>query len=220
MAVELEFLKTTPYFATLNTAELSSVGKLFFEKDVGRGEILIFEGDPAQVLYFVVSGVTKVFKTSADGREQILQLIRPGESFNDVPVFSGETSLTSVEALGPVVLYGLNKNDLEVILRDYSQVALNLIGILSQKVQHLLSLVEDLSFRHVTARVAKIILEYASDGVGQNRHLTQQEMAAMAGTAREVVGRALKSLEGEGIIRLEHHRIVITNKEALRVMIG
>jgi CRP/FNR family transcriptional regulator len=63
-------------------------------------------------------------------------------------------------------------------------------------------------------------LENAGDGTGAGVRLTQQEMAAMAGTAREVVGRSLKALEDNGAIRLDRHRIVIRNKEALKNMVG
>ena len=217
--VQVEFIKSIPYFSGLSQAELDSIRKVIFEKKADRGEILLFEDEPAETLYFVVAGVVKVFKTSADGKEQILHIIRPGESFNDVPVFSGGVNLTSAEAMGPVVLNVMKKSDLEVILLEHPQVALNAIKILSQRVQHLVSLVEDLSFRHVTGRVARILLEYAGDGASPGR-LTQQEMAAMAGTAREIVGRSLKALEDGGTIRMDHHRIVITNVKALREAAG
>jgi len=220
MAVQLEFIKSIPYFSGLGQAELDSIRKYIFEKKAQRGDILLFEGEPAETLYFVVAGVVKVFKTSADGKEQILQIIRPGESFNDVPVFSGGENLASAEAMGAVVLNIVKKSDLEAILREHPQVALNVIQVLSGRVQHLVSLVEDLSFRRVTGRVAKILLEYAGDGTGEKPRLTQQEMAAMIGTAREMVGRSLKTLEEEGTIRLERHRIIITNQEALREMAG
>jgi len=219
MAVQVEFLKSIPYFSGLNLAELDSIRKLIFEKTVGRGEIILFEGESAEALYFVISGVVKVFKTSADGKEQILYLIRPDESFNDVPVFEG-SNLASAEAMGPVVLYGIRKSDLEGIFRNHPQVALNMLKVLSQRVQHLVSLVEDLSFRNVTSRVAKILLDYAGDGTGRRPRLTQQEMAAMAGTVREMVGRSLKVLEEDGSIRLERHRIIITDREALSEMAG
>jgi len=219
MAVQVEFLKSIPYFSGLNLAELDSIRKLIFEKTVGRGEIILFEGESAEALYFVISGVVKVFKTSADGKEQILYLIRPDESFNDVPVFEGP-NLASAEAMGPVILYGIRKSDLEGIFRNHPQVALNMLKVLSQRVQHLVSLVEDLSFRNVTSRVAKILLDYAGDGTGRRPRLTQQEMAAMAGTVREMVGRSLKVLEEDGSIRLERHRIIITDREALSEMAG
>lgn len=220
MAVQIEFLKSLAYFSGLNSTELESISKLIFEKAAAKGGIIVFEGEPAEALYFVVSGAVKVFKTSADGKEQILYLRRPGESFNDVSIFYNGSNLASAEAMGPVILYGIDKNDLEAILRDYPQVALNVIRVLSQMVGHLVSLVEDLSFRHVTSRVAKILLEYAEDKNGQKQRLTQQEMAAMAGTAREMVGRSLKALEEEGTVRLERNRIVITDKKALKEMAG
>jgi CRP-like cAMP-binding protein len=217
---EAEFIKSISYFSGLGQAEIDSIRKYFFEKKADRGEIILFEGDPANTLYFVVAGVVKVFKTSVDGKEQILQIIRPGESFNDVPVFSDGVNLASAEALGAVVLNMIRKSDLEVILREHSQVALNVIRVLSQRVQHLVSLVEDLSFRNVTGRVAKILLEYAGDGTGKNPRLTQQDMAAMIGTAREMVGRSLKTLEEGGIIRMERHRIIIINQATLREIAG
>ena len=220
MAVQTEFLATVPYFAGLDSAELDSVKKVIFEKMAVRGEVILFEGEPATELYFVTSSVVKVFKTSADGKEQILQLIRPGESFNDVPVFSGGMNLASAAAMGSVVLYGLSKSDLEVILHSIPKVARNLIQVLSQRVQQMLLLVEDLSFRNVIGRVAKLLLEYAADGSGERPRLTQQEMAAIAGTAREMVGRSLKVLEEEGAIRLYNHRIVVTDNQALQRRMG
>jgi len=220
MAVQVELLKSIPYFSGLSDSDIDSVRRYIFEKKAERGEILGIEDEPADVLYFVVAGAVKVFKTSADGKEQIFSIIRPGESFNDVAVLSGGVSLVSAEAMGAVTLNAIKKNDLEVVLREHPQVSLNVIQVLSRRVQELVSLVEDFSFRHVTGRVAKMLLEYAGDGVGERPRLTQQEMAAMIGTAREMVGRSLKNLEAEGTIRMERNRIIITDQKGLREMAG
>ena len=220
MGIQLDLIKSIPYFTGLDKAELESIKKHIFEKKAARGEILVFEGEPADTLFFVVEGVVKVFKTSADGKEQILQIIRPGDSFNDVPVFSGDTALANAEAMSNVILYTVNKADLAGIIQEYPQVSLNVIRILTDRVQRLVSLVEDLSFRHVTGRVAKVLLEYAGNGADEKPRLTQQEMAAMIGTAREMVGRSLKTLEEEGTIRMEHNRVIITDQEMLREVAG
>ncbi len=220
MAVQEEFIKSIAYFSHLGPDELTSVQRFVFEKTVERGGITLFEGEPAEVLYFVISGVVKIYKTSTDGKEQILHLIRPGESFNDVPVFNGGANLATAEAMGPVVLYGIKKTDLATILKDCPQVSLNILRVLSEKMTRLVMLVEDLSFRHVTGRVARILLEYTGDGGAQRPRLTQQEMAAMAGTVREVIGRALKSLEKDGSVRIERHRIIITDKQSLQETAG
>jgi len=220
MPIRTELLHTIPYFSGLEETGINSISRHVYEKKAGRGELLLSEGGKADVLYFVVEGAVKVFKTSADGKEQILRIIRPGDSFNDVAVLNGGVSLVSAGAMGPVVLYALKKSDLEGIMREHPQVAFNVIRVLSRRVAELIELVEDLSFRHVTGRVAKMLLEYAGEKTGDRPRLTQQEMAAMIGTAREMVGRSLKSLEGDGAIRIERGRIIITNLKALRETAG
>ena len=216
MAVPIEFLRSIPYFAGLGANVLDAARQVAFEKRAERGEMVVFEDELPRALFFVASGAVKVFKTSPDGKEQILSIARPGDSFNDVPVFDGGASPAAAQAMGPVVLYGIGMDQVGDILRRYPELTKNVVRVLAQRVRQLLALVEDLSFRHVIGRVAKILLEYG-DGRGSPRpRLTQQDIAAMAGTAREVVGRSLKSLEEDGMIRLERHRVVITREEALR----
>lgn len=216
MSVEMASLQSNAYFSGLGSEELDPIRGQVFEKTVARGEIITFEGEPARAVYFVIAGVVKVFKTSADGKEQIIYLARPGDSFDDVPVFSGGLSLASAEAMTQALLYGIKKDDLEASLRKYPELAENVIQVLSRRIEQIISLVEDLSFRRVTGRVARILLENTGDMNGQKHRLTQQDMAAMAGTAREMIGRSLKLLEEEGKVRLERNRVVITDKEALR----
>ncbi len=216
MTIQLDLLKSSPYFSGLSTTELDSVKNFAFEKTAERGEVLSLEGEPAETLFFVLSGAVKVFKTSAEGKEQILSIVRPGDSFNDVPIFDDGPNPTSAQAMGPVTLYGIRKTDLKVILEEHPHISLNIIRVLAAQVRQLLSLVEDLSFRHVISRVARILLEHAGGKTDPKPRLTQQEMAAMAGTAREVVSRSLKALEEEGTLRIDRHRIVITDEKALR----
>src|SRR4030066_1166806 len=219
MTVDLEFIKNIPYFSGLNADELQSVKKVMIKKTAERGEIIIMDGTPARKLFFLVSGAVKIFKTSVDGKEQIFRILRQGDSFNEVPVFDNGLTPVSAEAMTVVVLYEIDRDSLDVILRRFPYVARNVIRILAERIRSLVSLVEDLSFRNVVGRGAKILYETASDHKATEQRLTQQEMAAMAGTAREVVGRSLKSLEENGAIRLDRHRIVISNKEALRNMV-
>jgi CRP-like cAMP-binding protein len=220
MAVQLDLIKDNPYFAGLQTEELDFIKKLVTEKSYDRGEMIVLDGEPAQALYFVISGAVKIFKTSVDGKEQILDIIRPGQSFNDVSIFDHGLTPVSAQAMSPLLLYEIDKNSVDTIIRRYQRVASNVIKVLAARVRNLVALVEDLSFRTVLGRVAKILLDNAADGKSPGPRLTQQEMAAMAGTAREVVGRSLKTLEEDGTIKLDRHRIVIKNREALRRMSG
>jgi len=141
--------------------------------------------------------------------------VLPGDSFNDVAIFDGGPSPANAETMTPAVLCGITREDFEGIMHRHQKVALNATQVLARRVRHFLQSVEALSFRRVVSRIAKLLLEYAGDGTGPRPRLTQQEMAAVAGTAREVVGRSLKTLQEEGAIRMERHRIVIVDREAL-----
>ncbi len=218
MSIQLDFLKKLPYFSGIGTDDINSIGKAVVEKTLERGAVVLLEGETAASLYFVVSGVVKTFKTSAEGKEQILSIVRPGDSFNDIPAFDGKAAPISAQTMGPVVLYEIARTDLLSLIEKYPAVAKNAVSVLAGKLRELVSLVEDLSFRQVIGRVARILLENAGDGAGHR--LTQQDMAAIAGTAREVVGRSLKTLEEQGAIRLERHRIVISNRRYLEDMAG
>ena len=216
MTISIDFLKTIPYFSNLEAHVFEVVRRAIFEKKVARGETILFEGEPAQALFFVASGAVKIFTTSPEGKEQILNIVRPGESFNDISVFDDGPNPAGAQAMGTVELYGIGKQEIDNIIKQYPQMALNVMKIMAKRMRQLVSLVEDLSFRRVLSRVAKILLEYGVEKTELRTRLTQQEIAAMAGTAREVVGRSLKSLEEGGMIRMESHRVVITNRKALQ----
>jgi len=226
MAVELEILGQIPYFSGLSQDELETVRQYVYEKSYERNELIVLEDAPAEALYFVVSGAVKAIKTSVEGKEQILRVLRPGDSLNDVPIFDGGPNPAGAVAMSPATLYGIARKDVDTILHEHPSVQINVIRVLAAVVRHYLSLVEDLSFRHVTGRVARLLLQYA-DGhrktdqqPGPGPRLTQQDMAAMVGTAREVVGRSLKELEEEGAIKMDRHRIVIVNRALLEDMSG
>ena len=214
-----EFVCNIPYFDGLNEDEHQSIKTLAIERHYERGDIIIYEGDKATALYVVCSGAVKIFKTSIEGKEQILSIIRPGDTFNDVGVFDEGVNPASAQAMGEAVVFELGQNELNALLQDYPVIAHNTIKVLAEQVRELVTLVEDLSFRHVIGRVAKILLEYAGTDTKDGPRLTQQEMAAMAGSAREVVGRSLKTLEEDGLIQLNRHKVTITDIQALKDMV-
>ena len=216
MAIDLELLSRVHYFSGLSPDKLESIKKFIcLEKAAEKGEIFLIEGDWSDFLYFLISGVVKVYKASADGKEQILHIATQGESLNDVSTFDGGPNSASMLAMTPVLLYGIRKSDLETLFRDHFKVALNTIKALANRVRRDSTLVKDLSFTKVTGRLAKMLLKHAEAETDAWPRLTQQDMADMVGTAREVVNRSLRTLEENGAIKLERHGIVITNKKAL-----
>jgi CRP-like cAMP-binding protein len=182
--------------------------------------MILLEGDMGGGLHYVRSGLVKVYKTSPAGKDQVLRLIAAGNTFNDVPALDGGPNPASAAALEPSTIYVISRSELRKLILTRPEAAEAVVKTLANALRHLVSLVEDLSLRHVTARVAKILLDQeASAREGQYVYrLTQQEMAALAGTAREVVGRALKELEAAGAIEMRQGRAVVVNPERLRML--
>ena len=215
MTIDTEIFKNINYFNGLNQDELDSMMRYLTPRTVQKSEIFLLEGDWCDSLYFVFSGVVKVYKISADGEQQILNIATTGESLNDVSTFDQSPNAANMVAMTPTLLYGIKKSDLSTILIKYPQVALNALKVLAGRVRRDSLLVETLSFNQVLGRLAQMLLKY----YGENRlvgvKLTQQDMADMIGTSREMVNKSLKIMENSGAIKLNRTGIIIPNKKSL-----
>jgi CRP-like cAMP-binding protein len=220
VSIHTETLRRIPWFATLRAEDLAQVAALTVERHYERGELILLEGEMGGALQYVQTGLVKVFKTSPGGKEQVLRLIAAGHTFNDVPALDGGPNPASAAALEPGVVYSIHRAELRQLIATRPEVAEAVVQTLADALRHLVALVEDLSLRHVTARVAKILLEQEmmAQEARQQHHLTQQEMAALAGTAREVVGRALKEWETAGVIEMQQGCAVVINRERFSLL--
>jgi CRP-like cAMP-binding protein len=221
MAITLKVLAKMHYFKGLPLDELRKVKKhIVFEKKIEKGKTLLFEGDQSEYMYFMVSGAIKVYKKSANGKEQILNIATGGESLNDVSAFDGGGSAANMLAMTPVRLYAVKITDMEKLFYSNSKIARNVAGVLASRVRRDSSLVEVLSFGQVISRLSGFILkQVAATGVYQLPHFTQQDLAAMVGTSRVVINRSLRAMEEKGAIRLERRRIIITDELALKNLV-
>lgn len=213
-------LRKLPYFQALDRNEMEEIAQKVSELSFARGEVLFLEGEQCQGLYVVQSGQVRIFKSSPEGREQVLFIARRGESFNDVPVFDGGPNPASASALEESVVYLVPREAVLSVLTGCPS-ARAILELFAGRIRHLTLMVEDLSFRSVVERMAKLLLELAvvEGGNSPVKRLTQEEMAAMVGSVRDVIGRALKHLEKAGAIRIEGQRILVVAPEKLREMV-
>lgn len=206
-------LERFPPFAGLDGRALARAAALARRRHFERGEFLLLEGEPCRAIYFIARGRVRVSKVSAEGREQVLALLGPGDGLNLVPLFDGGPNPASAQALTDVEVYAFSCPDFRQLVEEFPQVARNILADFAAKLRLLVGLVEDLSFRTVGARLARFLLSRETAIPG--RRWTQEEIAAHLGTVREVVGRVLRAWREEGLIRQERGRIVILDRAAL-----
>lgn len=216
---DLPFLGATPYFRSLSPEELAGLCRRCHLRELEAGELILLEGAPAEALYVVRGGSVRVFKTAKTGaREQVLIVLGPGETFNDVPVFDGGPNPASAQATVPGTrVYAVPRTLVAHLIATNPRFAGDVIRVLAGRLRHLTGLVGDLSLRDALQRLAKLLLEESAPTgeVG----LTQQEMATRVGVVREVVSRALRELETRGIIARRHNRIVRVDTALLRLFL-
>jgi CRP-like cAMP-binding protein len=225
-SVRLKRLRQEPLFEVLPVDELEWLARVSRTQCLTPGEVLLLEGDECRAMYIVDRGMVRLSKSSSSsafgfGREQTIRLMGPGESFNEVPVFDDGVNPVTVEAMEDTRVIVIPKKEVQDLVARSSEFSSVIIRIMTQRLRHMLAMIEDVSMRDVTGRVAKILLQvqHPTVGVGagitNERRLTQREIAEMAGTAREVVARALKKMEKTGAIVVQRGQVTILDLELL-----
>jgi CRP/FNR family cyclic AMP-dependent transcriptional regulator len=220
MAIQIELLQSMGYFSGIDAEQLKAIQHLFREVYYDKGHHILSEGNVTDSLYFIVSGLVKVYKSSAKGREQVLHIAPPGDSLNDVSLFDGGPNAAGMVALSPVVLYTIKKKDIMQILQDNPRIMMNVIRALAGRIRRDSNLLEDLSSSQVLVRLAKLFSgRFGGEELTAGLNLTQKDMASLVGSSREMVNRSLKVIEELGGIRLSRRRVFIVDKDVLHKII-
>jgi len=184
------------------------------------GQVIYLEGEPAEYVYILERGWVKATRMTHEGREQGLLFLRPVEIFGDIAVFSGKSYPGTVTALEDVEAWLIPSQVLLTLVKQYPNLALAIIHRLSERVLHYIGLVEDLSLRNIEARLASTLLRNAELRneqliVSRQEWTTFDEMAVRLGTVRDVLSRAMKTLEAEGYLKVEKQTILILDPKGL-----
>ena len=210
-------IRSVPYFEGLDEAELAVVQSRLVERHYETGRTVFFEEDECAGLHLVVAGQARIYRVAFEGREQVLAVLGPGNSCNEVPAVDGGPNPASCVTLEPTTFWVLSRTALDGLRSEIPGLNEAIIESLATRCRELVQRVYNLSFLSVTARVAQFLVEQTE--VQQSlsrRRWTQEEIAAEVGTVREMVGRALRHLAEDDLVRLERHRIHIVDREGLR----
>lgn len=221
-AVRVETLRQIPLFAALDPEELERVRAATVVRQYRRGDIIAAQGERNAPLRIVRTGVVKLFATSSEGREQVLRVVPAGQTFGMVAALDGKPAAAGAAAVEPSTVYAIRGAEVRRLVEERPGVAQAAVGMLAGAVREMVGLAEDLSLHHVTQRVARLLLDQEVCTCERCRahRLTQQEMAAVVGTAREVVGRALRDLQVAGIVSTQRGSVVVLDRERLRQIAG
>lgn len=213
-------LEALPYLACVPRVELERLAARCAWWSVTRGGTVFREGDPSRGLFVITEGRVKLSRLSPAGREQVLHVEGAGASLAEVPVFDGGGYVGTAVALTDARVLFVERQALLALCRRRPDVALGVIAVLARRLRRFAALIEDLSLRDVTGRLAGFLLAEASrTGVGGDFEIgTQDEMAARLGTVRELVSRSLTRLVRNGLIARAGRRVRLLDTPRLRAL--
>ena len=206
--------------AGLDATGQEALAAVMFLRAYDPGEILLGQDQPAEGFFVLVRGSVKVLRTGRDGREQVLHVFSAGELCGEVPVFQGRRYPASAVAVGRVrALYVPADRFLEIAEQN-PHILLEMLAVLSQRLRRFVDLIDDLSLKEVSARLAKHLLDLR---VRAGRDAVELDtakavLAARLGTTAETLSRTLKKMQTRRVIAVGGRRIDILDGEALAVL--
>lgn len=219
-------LASVPLFSGLSPDEVRMLAAHFVRRRYGHGELLFSEGDPCRGLYIIESGKLRIFKSSPNGREQVLAVEGPGGSVAELPVFDGGPYPASASTVEDSQILFVSRPDLRSFCLQHPEVALKMLAVVGARLRRLVGIIEELSFTTVRQRLVAALVRLAqATGKKTDRGIefelagTHQEMAHQLGTVRELVSRNLMRLQAEGLLDVEAHNIVILDMPGLSALL-
>ena len=223
MSGHAEILNSLPLVEHLSDEERERVLAAGLERTLERGEILFHEGAPAEAVYAVISGRLKLVRYSPRGRELLLHLVHPGQSFAEAALFAGGTYPATAEAVDAAHLWCLPRGALVEVLRSSPELALAMLGSVSRWTRKLAAKLELLTQRRVEERLAIYLLGRAGTSElrpGDTIQLAEARnlIAAQCGTAPEVLSRTFRRLEEDGVLSAQPDHITVLLPDRLRAL--
>ena len=209
-------LRQIPYLGDVPDTITTYLGQHATRLTMSAQQIVVLEGEPTNALFIVESGGLKAVKISPTGREHILHFIEAGATFNEIGVLAYSENPVTVMALADCILWKIEAQTVWAMIEQYPVIAKTVIQQLAQRIQNLLVMIEDLSLRTVEARLARYLLQEATnDIVLRARWATQAELANRLGTVPDVLHRAFRTFTLEDLITVERRQITILNRQGL-----
>lgn len=216
-ARERTLLRSVSIFSDLDGASAAALERLAEAREFPEGAVVVSQDEPGDALFVLVSGRVKVVLYGESGREIILSMFKtPGDFFGEMSLLDNQPRSATVMAAERSRLLVLSRRDFQAHIEAHPRTALRVLTELSRRLRRADAVIGNLALLDVYGRLAGKLRELAAadgeeteDGVVLRQRPTQAEIAAMIGTSRETVSRALSDLARRGLVSLSGRRLLL-----------
>lgn len=221
-------LKKVYIFSGLDDDELDTLSAIVKQKTFNKGDIIFFDTEPYLGFYITITGLVKIYKISRDGKEHILHLIPPFNTFAEVPLFENFNEMfeesfrypansMAIEDETRVLL--IPARQFRELLESNTKICIKMVSGFAKRLRHLNHHIEELTLKDVTRRVAGYILteqKKSQNSETISLNISKNDLAAYLGTIPETLSRTLKKLQDEDMITVDGKVIKICDMDRLK----
>ena len=217
-------LRSCQLFFGLPPADITAIAAFVVPKHLKKGEYLFREGDLSRGFYIVQKGAINLHRMSASGKEQVLHLFCPTESFAEGTLAHVGGYPANARATEPTTVLLVPKAEFLEMLRHRPELALRMLGAMSQHLRVLVTLVEDLTLKDVETRLANWLLRRCPQPV-RDRPIeialdrTKRVLAAEMGTTSETLSRTLAKFRDRKLLRVKGNNLTVTRPLELQKLL-
>jgi CRP/FNR family transcriptional regulator len=217
-------LRSCQLFAGLGTADLQSVAGLVAIRTVPKDSYLFHEGDPSTGFYLVQKGAINVHRVNAAGKEQVIHVFRPGETFAEAALATTQGYPADARAVESSQVLLIDKTGFMDLLRRQPEIGMRLLASMSLHLRVLVTQLEDLTLKDVETRLANWLIKRCPDPQGEAPVSialkdTKRVLAAELGTVSETLSRTFAKLRAQGLILVKGQTISIQSPARLRALL-
>jgi CRP/FNR family transcriptional regulator len=214
-------LRRTLVFAGLPEDDLAAIAEFSLLKTFRKGEYLFRQRESAHGFYIVRRGIINVHRVAPDGREQVIHLFRPGETFAENALVSETGYLTDARSVAESEVIMVPKWEFLQILRMRADIALRILASMSQHMRGLISSLESVTLKDSETRLMNWILRRCPKPLSHKPAevaigMTKTMLSGELGTRQETLSRTLAKLRESGLISVRGRTLKIPDPLKLR----
>ena len=207
-------LAEVPLFSSLDASTLDKLSSLLIKKEFKRNQALISEGDYSRSLFLIQTGRTKVFSNDEEGKQTIFAFLGAGDYCGELSLLDAEPRSASVVALEKTIALQLNYTPFNAFLKTHPEISYSIFKTLTARIRQMDRTICNLTSLDTYGRIVQLLYQEAQDKNGTmiTERLTQQDIAEMVGSSREMVSRILTELRKGKYIAINKKRITIEKR--------
>jgi CRP/FNR family transcriptional regulator, dissimilatory nitrate respiration regulator len=213
-----DILIKSQLFGGLPEEHITEIEKIAVDKHFNKGDIIFYDGDDGLGFYLVATGSVSVYKLSTEGKEQILHIIKEGDTIGAVPVFSGQSFPANARAIAKSHLLFFDRKKFIRLITGKPNLTMNLLALLSARLREFTIQVENLSLKEIPGRLASYLLYLSQEQRKKDfikLTISKVQLANLLGTGPESLSRALGDMKTKKLIEERGADIRLMNRALL-----